>query len=186
MASFGRYLLSVFSGDSCHWWPSFSGIRSCSRFHCWAFYPPWIPAYRCFLSLQQLQCSFWRTTVFKIVLAIDLFSAISFSQTWVLASDFSNRSSTFSMCPSSLSSFDEQFSTLPSNEDSVSLHFPESPLKQLSLLVEGSTYSAALWTRSASPAQRNLRCYLSGRALGVQGPQTVVPSSMVLCNFQVR
>lgn len=47
------------------------------------------------------------------------------------------------MCPSSLSSFDEQFSTLPSSEDSVSLHFPESPLKQLTPLVEGSTHSAA-------------------------------------------
>ncbi|XP_057596515.1 DNA repair protein REV1 isoform X5 [Hippopotamus amphibius kiboko] len=41
------------------------------------------------------------------------------------------------MCPSSLSSFDEQFSTLPSSEDSVSLHFPESPMKQLTPLVEG-------------------------------------------------
>ncbi|XP_017512630.3 DNA repair protein REV1 isoform X5 [Manis javanica] len=35
------------------------------------------------------------------------------------------------MCPSSLSSFAEQFSTLPSSEDSVSLHFPGSPSKQL-------------------------------------------------------
>ncbi|XP_039723071.1 DNA repair protein REV1 isoform X8 [Pteropus medius] len=41
------------------------------------------------------------------------------------------------MCPSSLSSFDEQFSTLPSSENSVSLHFPESPLKQLTALAEG-------------------------------------------------
>lgn len=109
------------------------------------------------------------------MLVIDLFSAISFSQTWVLASDFSNRSSTFSMCPSSLSSFDEQFSTLPSNEDSVSLHFPESHRKQLTPLVEGPTHSAALWNRSASPGKRGAPwCCSQARALGAHGPQAVL------------
>ncbi|XP_068929105.1 DNA repair protein REV1 isoform X3 [Petaurus breviceps papuanus] len=43
------------------------------------------------------------------------------------------------MCPSSLSSFDEQFSTLPSSEDSVSLHCPEFHMKHLCQLMEGST-----------------------------------------------
>lgn len=119
------------------------------------------------------------------MLVIDLFSAISFSQTWVLASDFSNRSSTFFMCPSSLSSFDEQFSTLPSSEDSVSLNFPESPLKQLTALVEGSTHSAALWKRSASPVKRKHEVVLLRQ--GVGSPGTTDCSHLkhdFFCNFQ--
>lgn len=54
-----------------------------------------------------------------IILVTDLFSAISFSQTWVLASDFSIRCSTFTMCLSSFPAFGERFSTLPSIEDNV-------------------------------------------------------------------
>ena len=96
----------------------------------------------------------WRPYCLCKLIAPHLFSMISF-HSCVLASDFSNRSSTFSMCPSSLSSFDQQFSTLPSSEDSVSLHFPESHMKQLTPLVERPTHSAALWNRSASPVKRN-------------------------------